>query len=195
MKSSICRTIAATALLFPVIAFAHPGHDEAATFVGGVMHPLLGPDHILAAVAVGLLAAQHKSLFRWMLPIGFVVAMSAAFTIAREIPAWSAAEMLVAFSLLGLGAAFFWAGRRPVISAMAVIIFGAVHGYVHGTELPGDGDWIAYALGLALATAGAHAVGLVVGTRVDPRLKLGAKIAAAAIASIGATMLGMQLIA
>jgi len=193
MKSHIYRVIAAASVLLPALAFAHPGHDETATFMSGFLHPLLGLDHMLAALAVGLLAAQRKSIGRWALPASFVLAMLAAFIVAREMPAWPAAEMLVAISLIGLGAAYFLGGRVPLLGAIVVTLFGAVHGYVHGIELPGEGNWIVYALGLALATAFAHALGVSIGTRVDPRIRLAAKVAAVMIASAGAALLGMQL--
>ena len=62
------KRLAALALpalvLLPQAALAHPGHGAAMGPEAGFLHPLLGADHVLAMVAVGLLAAlrltNHK---------------------------------------------------------------------------------------------------------------------------------------
>ena len=41
--------------LLPQAALAHPGHGVATGAEAGFLHPLMGADHILAMVAVGLL--------------------------------------------------------------------------------------------------------------------------------------------
>lgn len=194
MKFTFKFTIALLAALVPALAIAHPGHEESATFMSGFLHPLLGFDHILAAVAVGLLAAQGRTTWRASLPATFVCCMLAGFLMAPQINAWPAAEILVAGSLVALGAASFLGARAKIFVVAAVAVFGALHGYVHGAEMPGAGNLVGYVLGLMLATAMAHALGLFIGTRVDPRLKLAAKFGAAFIAATGTALLGMQLI-
>ena len=70
-------------------AFAHPGHELAgAGFVAGVLHPLLGFDHLLAMVAVGVWAAQLGGRARWMMPLAFVAVMTtgAACALAGHAP-------------------------------------------------------------------------------------------------------------
>ncbi|MEO8101205.1 MAG: HupE/UreJ family protein [Betaproteobacteria bacterium] len=141
MKPTFHRVFAVLGAAVPVIAAAHPGHAETATFKSGFFHPLLGVDHILAAVAVDLLAARSKTTRRWMLPAVFVACMLMAFGLARATPAWPMTEWLIAISLFGLGAAYFSGHRAPRITATLVALFGAVHGFVHGTELPGEGSW------------------------------------------------------
>jgi hydrogenase/urease accessory protein HupE len=52
----IVPSIAAASLAFAAaVAFAHPGHDGA-SLATGLLHPLGGVDHIIALIAVGLLA-------------------------------------------------------------------------------------------------------------------------------------------
>ena len=60
----------------PGTALAHPGHDTG-TVLAGAAHPLGGADHILAMVALGLLAAQIGGRALWALPVTFVSAMLA----------------------------------------------------------------------------------------------------------------------
>src|ERR1700712_2124331 len=66
---------AAVALL-PHAALAHPGHGAATGAEAGFLHPLMGADHILAMVAVGLLAALRGGRALWALPLSFLTLMS-----------------------------------------------------------------------------------------------------------------------
>src|SRR5262245_47406910 len=61
-------------LSLPVTAMAHPGHDTH-SFIAGALHPLTGVDHLLAMLAVGLLAGCSGGRIRWGLPTTFVTAM------------------------------------------------------------------------------------------------------------------------
>lgn len=78
-------------LLIASTAFAHPGHAEPTHGVwDGVTHPLLGFDHLLAMVTVGLLAAQRGGRAMWAVPSAFVLsnmADSPACSVERSSPA------------------------------------------------------------------------------------------------------------
>ena len=71
-----------TLLLAPALAFAHPGHDHSG-LVSGIAHPILGLDHLLAMLAVGLWAAQQQGSARLALPLSFVAAMLLGGQIGR----------------------------------------------------------------------------------------------------------------
>src|SRR3981081_1577731 len=64
----------ATAALLLIVAcapaFAHSGSMRGC-FVGGFAHPLFGPDHAVAMVAVGLWGAFLGPPATWLLPLGF----------------------------------------------------------------------------------------------------------------------------
>ncbi len=193
MKTS-SRFLFLSLMVVPGFALAHPGHDEVATFATGFMHPLLGIDHLLAALAVGLLAGRCQGLWRWAMPSMFVAAMLLAFVFARAASSMAMAELLVAVSLIVLGAFALMGHRLPALLLMAVGFFGGVHGYVHGGEVPAEGSWIAYAVGLGVATAIAHGVGVFVGARVERGMQVAVRFAGALIALFGAGLVGMQLI-
>lgn len=181
-------------LMVPGLVLAHPGHDEVATFAVGFMHPLLGIDHLLAALAVGLLAGRCQGLWRWSMPAMFVAAMLLAFVLARAVDQIAAAELLVAVSLIVLGAFALMERRLPTPLLMAAGLFGGVHGYVHGGEVPTAGSWMAYAVGLGVATGIAHGIGLLAGARVERGIQVAVRLAGALIALFGAGLVGMQLI-
>ena len=85
MKRTIVTTLTTIAFVFaPVIAFAHPGHGGADGMIQGFAHPLSGIDHVLAMVAVGLLAAQLGGRALWLVPLSFVSMMAVAGAVAME---------------------------------------------------------------------------------------------------------------
>jgi urease accessory protein len=45
-------------LAAPAAAMAHSGMGGLGGFTAGVVHPLFGPDHLVAMLAIGLLAGQ-----------------------------------------------------------------------------------------------------------------------------------------
>src|SRR5262245_28144575 len=56
-------------------ALAHSG-DVAGGFLGGFSHPLFGPDHLIAMVAVGLWGVFLGAPAIWILPIVFPLVMA-----------------------------------------------------------------------------------------------------------------------
>ena len=74
------RRLALLAILVSARAFAHEQSGQAAGFVTGFLHPLSGPDHILAMVAVGMWGAQLGLPALWVLPVTFPMMMAAPAT-------------------------------------------------------------------------------------------------------------------
>ncbi len=71
--------ILATTLVFLLIAklaFAHEGGGITGGFISGFMHPVLGWDHVIAMVAVGLWGAFLGSPAIWILPVVFPLVMA-----------------------------------------------------------------------------------------------------------------------
>ena len=75
-------TIAAALVLAPTAAFAHPGIGDAHGFMQGLAHPLGELDHILAMVAVGILAWQLGGRALWLVPGTFILVMAAGAALA-----------------------------------------------------------------------------------------------------------------
>src|SRR5437588_663143 len=57
-------------------AFAHSENGVAIDFVGGFTHPIFGPDHVVAMVAVGLWGAFLGMPAIWLLPVVFPLVMA-----------------------------------------------------------------------------------------------------------------------
>ncbi|WP_112873629.1 HupE/UreJ family protein [Paracoccus endophyticus] len=149
-------------LALPGAALAHPGQDHG-SFGGGFAHPLGGADHVLAMVALGLLAAQAGGRALWLLPAAFVGAMLAGFAAGRAGVPFSGVEPVILASVIVLGALVAVAVRMPLgaMAAMAAV-FGQAHGWAHGAEGPAQG-LLSYAFGLAMATALLHGAGILAG--------------------------------
>jgi urease accessory protein len=160
------RTLLAAALvLVPSLALAHPGlpghtHDLASGFV----HPLGGLDHVLAMVAVGLLAAQLGGRALWLVPASFLAAMAAAGLAGMSGIGLPMTELGIAASIIVLGGAIALRLTMPVAAAMALVGFFAMfHGYAHGLETPETASGLLYGLGFVAATALLHGLGIVAG--------------------------------
>ncbi len=152
-------------MLAPGAALAHPGHVDGA-FLTGIAHPLTGLDHVLAMVAVGLLAAQLGGRALWAAPAAFVGAMLLAGALGAGGPELPMVEPMILASIIVLGALVALALQPRLAVALALVaVFGAAHGWAHGVEGPGSG-LAAYAAGFALATAGLHAAGIALGLAV-----------------------------
>src|SRR5262249_31822567 len=146
------------ALVFSVNnAFAHHimGGRTPATFgegmLSGLGHPIIGLDHFSAVVAVGCIAAMHSA--GAALVVAFIVSMMAGVALHLNGATVPAAEILVALSVIALGALML--SRRQMSSAAALLLFalvGLAHGYALGESIFGaeKSPLYAYLFGLAL---------------------------------------------
>ena len=154
--------LALAATLVSTAAFAHTGHGDASGLSHGFMHPVGGLDHVLAMVAVGVLAFVAGGRALLALPFSFMAAMLLGGSLAMsgmELPLIEAgigASIVVIAGLAALGYAM------PVWAYSAVVaFFGMFHGFAHGAEMPLDGSGYAYAGGFLIATGMLHLTGIV----------------------------------
>ena len=65
------------AAVLPASVFAHDGTQlPYGSFLSGLTHPVLGLDHFLAMVSVGILSAQIGGRAIWTVPATFVLVMT-----------------------------------------------------------------------------------------------------------------------
>ncbi len=152
------------ALLTAPGAQAHTLASEGALLWAGFSHPLLGWDHLLAMLAVGLWATQQSARSGWGLPVVFLGMMSISAVLGwggLELPL---VEAGIASSLLVLGLLLACATRLPMVASMAIVgLFAVFHGYAHGAEMPQAASALLYGLGFMLATAGLSMLGMALG--------------------------------
>jgi urease accessory protein len=164
-------TLAGAALLAAGPALAHAGAGASHGFAAGFAHPMLGFDHLLAMVSVGLWAALAGGRAVWVWPLAFmgVMVLGAGLGFAPVGLPHVELSIGVTVVLLGLAAAFQLS--LPVLLGAALCgIFALSHGYAHGAEIPAEASALAYGAGFTLATALLHAAGLALGStmvRID----------------------------
>ena len=181
------RTIALTVLsLLAGSASAHSGNHLLTGFSSGLSHPLLGLDHLLAMIAIGLWAAQQGGRALWAVPLAFVGAMVVGGGLAWAGLALPQIETGIAASVLVLGLLIATRRQWAVTAGMTVAAgFALFHGYAHGLEMPQAASPALYALGFVLATACLHGVGIA-GSLIGRHAM---QVAGAAIAASGLAML------
>ncbi|MBL8701343.1 MAG: HupE/UreJ family protein [Alphaproteobacteria bacterium] len=181
-------TAMAAAALASGAASAHGVHAEASGFVAGFTHPLLGLDHVLAMVAVGLWAGQLGGRARLEVPAGFLLTMIAGAGLALAGAALPAVELGIASSVVLLGLLVAARVRATTLAGACIVaLFAVFHGYAHGIEIPAAGATLQHILGFAAATAALHAIGLGIAAALDMRGSA-ARIAGAATAAAGVAL-------
>lgn len=188
------RLLVAALVLVPTAASAHPGLPHTHDFITGFAHPLGGLDHVLAMIAVGLLAVQLGGRALWFVPAAFVVTMAAAGVLGMSGVAIPQVETGIALSVVVLGAVVALRIGMPVGIAMAMVaVFAVFHGYAHGVEMPaGEGaSGLLYGAGFIAATVLLHGAGIASGlmiARAPQGLRL-AQVAGGAMTLAGAALL------
>lgn len=172
-------------------AFAHTGTGLAGGFASGFIHPLSGPDHLLAMVAVGLWGAFLGRPLVYLLPVVFPLVMVAGAILGMVGVPMPPVELGIAVSVLALGACIAFAFRAPIwLAALIVAVFAIFHGYAHGRELPSAADPAGYSLGFVLATGLLHVAGIAFGLiKERPTGALAMRTIGAAIAVVGVAFL------
>ena len=152
-------------------AFAHTGGSLSGGLLGGFTHPLFGPDHIAAMVAVGLWGAFLGPPAIWLLPIVFPLVMAVGGVIGILGIPLPDVERAIAGSAIVLGLTVALALRAPLWFAAALVGFFAIfHGYAHGAELPPGANAVAFSLGFVVATGLLHLAGIAFGLLTRWRL-------------------------
>jgi len=165
LKDNCVRASAGLLLCaLPMAASAHTGALEAMSFAAGFGHPIGGPDHLLAMVAVGLWAAQMGGRAVWVVPGAFVTLMIVGGALGLVGVPMPLVQLGIIASLLVLGGLIATARGLPLIwSAVLVGAFALFHGHAHGSEIPAATSAWFYTAGFALATTCLHGLGIAVG--------------------------------
>ena len=157
--------LALALILLTTPARAHPVWGVGGGFTTGFMHPITGPVHVIAMVAVGMWGLGAPAL--WLLPMIFPLVMAGGGLLGVLGVPLPGVQIGLDLSAVGLGAAIALAARPPVwVAAVLVGGFAVFHGYSHGVGLPSTGDPGAYSEGFMLATALLHLCGIAFGLLV-----------------------------
>ncbi len=162
MRKAVALSLASTSL-----AIAHPlAFHLQNSFQEGVFHPITGLDHLLTAVAVGLVGSYYLGRKALGLVALFPAFMLVGILLGFKGIALPFAEFGVILSIALLGMMLLSENLKFLIPAVA--LFGLVHGNLHGLEAPTFGH-AEYTAGLLLSTVALHLIGYLVGERLSKR--------------------------
>lgn len=144
-------------------ALAHLDPAAHGSVAAGFTHPVFGPDHVLAMVAVGLWAALQGGRALWSVPAAFVGAMVLGFALSLIGMPLPLVEPVILTSVIIMGVLVAMTVQLPVAAGMGLVaVLALFHGHAHGSEMGGAAA-LAYLTGFVSATALLHGAGVVLG--------------------------------
>lgn len=171
-------------------AFAHTD-TQVGGFISGFTHPILGWDHVVAMVAVGLWGAFLGKPAIYILPVVFPLVMAIGGALGVMGVPLPAVEAGIALSGVVLGLLIAFAVRAPLwVAGVLVAVFAVFHGHAHGTELPTAANPFAYGIGFVIGTGLLHLVGIGFGMLIGSSAgRIAVRGAGVVIAAIGGAFL------
>ena len=155
--------VISSGLLFSGLIYAHPGHGE--NFMGAFMHPILGWDHLLTMLVIGMMVSSYTFKKGIFLPISFVSGFTiaavagASLNFISDAASWINQATLMTLILLSVINIF---NKTVSFNFLLAILggFGLIHGLAHGLELPTNQPTIIS--GLVLSTVVIHSIGFLI---------------------------------
>ena len=145
-------------------------------FYDGLSHPVLGLDHFLAMVSVGIISSLIGGRAIWTIPslfviimiiggiLGMIIEISLIFSKFNIFFIAYAVEIGIILSVILLGLAIVIQRQlNSIIIMFFISIFGLCHGLAHGMEIPWAANPILFALGFSSGTATLHLFGVGIG--------------------------------
>lgn len=179
MKRTTRLLMAAGLLLTATTAAAHTGHGGHAEngFLSGLLHPMLGLDHLLAMAAIGFWSVRQSTVMKNSTPLFVVGGMILGAGLAWGGMSLPGVETGITFSVLVAGILIATLAKMPTaIGGSLVGAFMLFHGFAHGTEMPAGATLAAYLAGFSIATLAITFVGRGMGglmLRADSRFSRG----------------------
>ncbi len=177
-------------LSIPSLVHAHLIGGSGA--LSGLTHPLLGLDHVLEMIAVGIISVRFAQKF-WVVPATFVTCMVIGGLIAMTGVVIPFVEIGIAISVVVLGVLIAFHKKSSLgLALVLVALFAVFHGHAHGQEMPLIANPAWYAAGFVLSTTALHIFGVILGQYA---IKDGLRLRALKAAGAGMALFGMVLLA
>lgn len=188
MKAMTRLLTTTTLLTVSGAAMAHPGHAEGG-FMSGLLHPLLGTDHLLAMAAIGFWSLRQSPLLKNLTPLFVVAGMILGAALAWSGLHLPGVETGISLSVLLAGILIAAMVRLPAaVGGTLVAVFMLFHGHAHGTEMPEGATLVAYMTGFTLATLAITLAGRALGSLMQKTDHRFGRALGAAIAATGAVL-------
>ena len=152
-------------LIFPLPTLAHDIMGKIG-FYDGLSHPVLGLDHLLAMISVGIISAQIGGKAIRTVPSIFVILMTIGclFGFSLIFEEFYFVEIGIVFSVILLGIGISIENKIPTkLTLIFVATYGLFHGIAHGLEVPAAANPILFVLGFITGTTTLHLLGVLIG--------------------------------
>ena len=162
LKHVVGTIVFLSAMCMASPSMAHANITDVATgFFSGLQHPLAGWDHLLAALAVGILASQHHGRARWIFPLAFPLVVMVGALLGLSVLTLPVAEWNIAMSVFVMGVLIACAIKlSEPVGVTLITIFAIAHGYTHALEISTVDAAALYFLGVFVSTGILHLLGL-----------------------------------
>lgn len=150
-----------TVLFLQSTLFAHGSIEQGGGFMLGFTHPVLGFDHLLAMLSVGVVSYQIGGKAVWGIPAIFVFFMLIGGILGiYNIPIISV-ELGISLSVILLGVFISIPKNFNLLVTIFIVGFFAIfHGHAHGTEMPSISSPFKFSMGFLWGTTLIHIVGV-----------------------------------
>mgnify|MGYP005844871989 CR=1 FL=1 len=190
MTQMTTKLLTFTALLLTATTVAaHTGHGTGG-LASGLLHPMLGLDHLLAMAAVGFWSVRQGNLMKNATPLFVVGGMILGAGIAFAGIALPGVETGIVLSVMVAGILIAAMAKLPTaVGGSLVVAFMVFHGHAHGTEVPAGAALAAYLVGFSVATLAITFAGRGLGSllmKADNRIARGV---GAALVGTGAVLM------
>ena len=165
---------------------AHTGHGThaEASLMSGLLHPLLGLDHLLAMAAIGFWSMRQSKVMQRGTPLFMIGGMFLGAGLAFAGLSIPGVETGIALSVMLAGVLIATLAKLPTaVGGTLVAAFMVFHGFAHAVEMPMGAHFAAYMAGFGLATAAIAFAGRGLGAllmKTDNRISRGVGVALAA---------------
>ena len=174
-------------------------------FLSGLGHPVIGLDHLVFVIAIGLLAALFQNKLGVIIPLVFTIATAMGTGIHLLSIDLPVPEIIISASVLVMGVFLAKEDRGSLILFLILlIILGAIagifHGYAYGESIIGAEITAlgAYLLGFSsiqlIISALAFACGRLIISKADLKSNLIFRFAGFTICGIGFTFLSSAIL-
>jgi len=172
-------------LVTATAASAHAGHDTGSGFASGLLHPMLGLDHLLAMAAIGFWSVRQSNTMKQITPLFVIGGMILGAGLAWGGLSLPGVETGISLSVILAGILIAAMVKLPTaVGGSLVAAFMVFHGFAHGAEMPAGATLVAYLVGFSIATLALTFIGRGLGAvmlKADSRVgrSLGSVVAAA----------------
>jgi len=187
---TITRLLMATGLMVTAnAASAHASHDAGTGFTSGLLHPMLGLDHLLAMAAIGFWSVRQSGTLKNSTPLFVIGGMVVGAGIAWGGLSLPGVETGISLSVILAGILIATLAKLPTaVGGSLVAAFMVFHGFAHGTEMPAGAALVAYLAGFSLGTLALTFAGRGLGTLMQKADNRVARALGGVVAAIGALL-------